>query len=84
MHQYGTRALLDIRRTVIAAALGALLFTLVGGAGAHAKDGRDNYVIVVVQAIPGERAAAEDMVRSSGGKVGRPLNVITGSPRAFG
>ena len=78
MLQYGTRASLDIRRTVIAAALGALLFTLVGGAGAHAKDGRDNYVTVIVQAIPGERAAAEDIVRSTGGKVGRPLNVING------
>jgi serine protease AprX len=51
---------------------------LVGATGAQAADAGDDYVTVIVQAIPGERAAAADAVRSTGGKVGRPLNVING------
>jgi serine protease AprX len=78
MHRYGTRASLDTGRRIIAAALGALLLTLVGGAAAHAGEARGEFLNVIVQGMPGERAAAAKMVRSVGGQVGRPLNVING------
>jgi serine protease AprX len=78
MHRYGTRASLDTGRRIIAAALGALLLTLVGGAAADAGEAQDEFLNVIVQGMPGERAAAAKMVRSVGGDVGRPLNVING------
>jgi serine protease AprX len=78
MHRYGTRASLDTGRRTIAAALGALLLTLVGGAAAHAGEAQDEFLSVIVQGMPGERAAATKMVRSVGGQVGPPLNVING------
>ena len=73
-----TRASLGTGRRIVAASLGALLLALVGATGAHAREARGGYLTVIVQAMPGERATAAEMVRSAGGKVGRPLNVING------
>jgi len=73
-----TRASLGTGRRIVAASLGALLMALVGATGAHAREARGGYLTVIVQAMPGERATAAEMVRSAGGKVGAPLNVING------
>jgi len=78
MRRYGTRASLDIGRRITAVTLGALLMVLVGGAAVHAGEARDEYLNVIVQSMAGKRTAAAKVVRSVGGEVGRPLNVVNG------
>ena len=78
MLHFGTRAAPGTGRRVVAASLGALLLALIGGTGAQARAGAEGHSAVIVQAMPGERSAAAKLVRSVGGEVGRPLNVING------
>lgn len=63
MLHLGTRASLDIGRRIVAVSLVALLLALVGATGATAREVRGGFLTVIVQANPGERAAAADMVR---------------------
>jgi serine protease AprX len=78
MLYFGTRAAPGTGRRVVAASLGALLLALIGGTGAQARAGAEGHSTVIVQAMAGERSAAAKLVRSVGGEVGRPLNVING------
>ena len=77
MSHLGTRGM-AMKGRVAAASLGALLVAAIGGSGAHAAEPADGYSTVIVQAMPGERSTAAAAVRSVGGKVGRPLDVIGG------
>ena len=78
MPHFGTRAALGTGRRVVAAALGALLLALIGGTGVQARKVDGAFSTVIVQAMPGDRSEAAQLVRSVGGEVGRPLNVING------